>query len=149
MDTLIKQITFEETIPYWKILWGDVTIRKKSGILLLKEFDMTINDNENIVPIFFGAFYEDKIVGVNSGYSPVDNQYRSRGLYILPEYRRRGISQLLLKATQEQGRKENKNLFWSMPRKEALSVYQKFGFKKISEFSDREFGRNCFVIKTI
>lgn len=131
------------------MLWGeDVTIRRKSGILLLKGFDIMLNDNEDIVPTFFGAFDGDNIIGVNSGY-PIDNQYRSRGLYVLPEYRRQGVAQMLLYATQEQGRKEKKKILWSMPRKEALPAYLKFGFRKVSGFSDREFGQNCFVVKTI
>lgn len=147
MDLKINHLTFEEIKPYWKMLWGDVTIRRKSGILLLKGFDIMLNDNDDIVPTFFGAFDGDNIIGVNSGYAPVENQYRSRGLYVLPEYRRQGIAQMLLHATQEQGRKEKKNILWSMPRKEALPAYLKFSFKKISDFSDREFGENCFVLK--
>lgn len=145
----MKHITFEETVPYWKMLWENCTIRPKSGILLLDGFDKMMNDNEEIIPTFFGVFRDDRIVGVNSGYSPAAFQYRSRGLYVLPEYRRQGIAKELLKASEDQGRKENKNLLWSMPRREALPVYLKFGFKSVSNFFKGRFGENCFVIKTI
>jgi GNAT superfamily N-acetyltransferase len=149
MTSSVKEITFKEITPYWKMLWKDSVIRRKSGVLLLNGFDETMNSNEKVIPTFFGAFQNDKIVGVNSGYSPQEIQYRSRGLYVLPEYRRQGVAQQLLHATEGQGKREGKLLFWSMPRQEAINAYLKFGFKQVSKFYEMEYGRNCFVIKTI
>ena len=40
---------------------------------------------------------------------------------------------------------------WSLPRKSALSVYEKYGFIKTSDFFDErvEFGPNCYVKKEL
>ena len=148
MQVGIKKITFSEVIPFWKKLWyPKEDIQKRSGRLLIIGFERSIITNDNIKVTFFGAEVDGKIVGVNSGYSPNNFGYRSRGLYVLPEYRGNGIAQQLLQATEDQANKEYMVLLWSIPRKTALSTYQKFGFKKMSKFFEGEFGENCFVVK--
>jgi len=154
---VINKITYEDIYEYWKLLW-DYKFLPKSGVILfnLNERNGSIHENEDIEVSFFGAFINDKIVGVNSGFCPDSNQYRSRGLYVLPEYRRQGIAYELLKATEAQGKKEGKFLLWSVPRQSALSVYLKYGFKQASNFFEADWGipdfvkmNHCFVIKTI
>jgi GNAT superfamily N-acetyltransferase len=143
----IKEITFEETLPFWKELWYPKTdIQKRSG-RLLAGFNRSIITNDDIEVTFFGAEVDDKIVGVNSGYSPNDFSYRSRGLFVLPEYRHKGIAQRLLKATEENANKNCLVMIWSMPRITALKTYLNFGFVRISDFFDGEYGQNCFVVK--
>ncbi len=146
---MIKQITFEEIEPFWEILWPDFNIEKRSGRLLLFGFDHSIIVNDNIKVSYFGAEVDGKIVGVNSGFKPKPHEYRSRGLFVLPEYRKRGIAQRLFNATQAQGYVENAITLWSMPRRPALPAYLKFGFKVLSDFTKEEFGENCFVMKVI
>lgn len=146
----INKISYTEIKELWKKLWWD-DFYPKSGVILLdwEKRDLSIHENNNIEVSFFGAFKDGKIVGVNSGFCPYEFQYRSRGLYVSPEYRRQGIAIKLLDATQEQGRKEGKFLLWSVPRKEALPTYLKFGFLRISNFFNGKWGENCFVMKTI
>jgi len=140
----IREITFEEVLPLWKQLWYPKTdIQKRSGMLLLHRFERSIITNDEIEVTYFGYEVSGKIVGVNSGYS-IDG-YRSRGLFVLPEYRRQGISQKLFQATEDKAKK----ILWSIPRKESLGSYKKFGFKVVSEFFEGEYGKNCFVVKVI
>ena len=142
----IEKITFEEVLPLWKQLWYPKTdIQKRSGRLLLHKFDRSIITNDEIKVTYFGAEIDGKIVGVNSGYKL--NGYRSRGLYVLPEYRNRGVAQKLLKYTIHESQRLNMIYIWSIPRKSALNVYKKCGFKIISSFFKGEFGDNCFVWK--
>lgn len=144
----IKIITFDEILPLWRELWYPKRdIQKRSGRLLITGFDRSIITNDDIKVTYFGAELDNKIVGVNSGYSPNGFGYRSRGLYVLPEYRRRGIAQELLQSTEEQAHRENKPLLWSMPRRTALKAYKKFGFKVMSKFFKGEYGENCFAVK--
>jgi GNAT superfamily N-acetyltransferase len=146
----IRKITFEEVLSFWKQLWCPKNdIQKRSGTLLLFGFDKNIITDDNIEVTYFGVSINNKIVGVNSGFSPRPFEYRSRGLYVLPKYRKQGISQKLLRATEDEGKKKGYIILWSMPRKSALSAYLKFGFKILSEFYDGEFGKNCFVMKVI
>ena len=39
-------------------------------------------------PYFFGAYVDGKLAGVNSGHKTSETNFRSRGLYVLEEYRR-------------------------------------------------------------
>jgi GNAT superfamily N-acetyltransferase len=147
---MIKQISFEEILPIWIYhLWDgrETEIKPTNGLKFLGGYDKSI---ENNTPTFFGAFINDECVGVNSGHATNDYEYRSRGIYVMPEYRRQGISQELFKATEDQCKKENKKILWSMPRILSLQAYEKFGFSIVSDFfDDMEFGPNCFVVKIL
>jgi GNAT superfamily N-acetyltransferase len=146
----IKQITWEQILPIWRDhLWrGRKTeIRPTSGLKFLGGFDKSIEDN---IPTFFGAFIEGECVGVNSGHITNEQEYRSRGIYVIPNHRGKGISQDLLEAVERQVRAEKRITLWSMPRKLALPAYEKFGFSVVSDFFDEmEFGPNCFVVKLL
>lgn len=147
----IKEITFDEILPFWKILWShiDFDITPKHSRLLLKGLDERILINYNWKPTFFGVIEDDKIVGVNSGFKTDDIQYRSRGLFVITEFRMKGIATQLLQSTYNQAKKEDCKILWSYPRLEALNVYLKFGFQKVSCFEENEFGTNCYVIKRV
>jgi GNAT superfamily N-acetyltransferase len=90
--------------------------------------ERTFSDNISD-PIYYGAVMGDRIVGVNSVHH-IDDTVRSRGLWVNPEYRNRGIGQNLLKHAITLA---GDSVIWSFPRSEALSVYQKAGFKVCSE----------------
>lgn len=148
---IIKNITFDEILPVWRDhLWkGRISdIKPTNGCKFLGGYDKDIEKN---TPTFFGVFQDDKLVGVNSGHITNEFEYRSRGIYVFPEYRRQGISQLLFEATERQSKIENRHTFWSMPRMSVLDAYIKFGFSVVSkEFNDKvEFGPNCFVVKLL
>lgn len=150
MEISTRLLTFEEVVPFWKKLWyPKVDIQKRSGRLLLFGFDRNIIIDDTIEVTYFGAEADGKIVGVNSGFSPKPLEYRSRGLYVLPEYRIKGISQILLQATENKAIEERHITLWSLPRITAIEAYRKFGFKILSDFFDGEYGKNCFVIKVI
>lgn len=112
------------------------------------EFDMDIFKYD---PSFFGVFHNGRIIGVNSGHRTKDNIYRSRGIWVDPESRKKGISQLLFDATEKQAIKEGCNMIWSIPRESALPAYTKFGFETIGNFFDEgmEFGPNIYVKKEL
>jgi GNAT superfamily N-acetyltransferase len=146
---MIKKISFSEVLPMWRdYLWTGrkSAIKPTNGIIFMGGFDKEIERN---TPTFFGAFVDGKCVGVNSGFSTGVKQYRSRGLYVYPEYRHRRIAKYLLTEVQEQALLEGSDMMWSMPRESALGVYLRFGFCKKSKFFDKnvEFGPNCFVAK--
>jgi len=147
---MIKKISFSEVLPIWRDhLWPGrkSEIKPTNGIKFMGGFDKEIEKN---IPTFFGTFDGKKLIGVNSGHATNDYEYRSRGIYIFPEYRRQGISKHLFRAVELQAIKEKKNTLWSMPRASSLEAYIKFGFSVVSEeFNDMEFGPNCFVFKDL
>tara|TARA_B100002019_G_C21194099_1_gene560421 strand:+ start:230 stop:679 length:450 start_codon:yes stop_codon:yes gene_type:complete len=149
---MIEKSTFEIILPYWiNDLWPGrkSKIEPLSHMTYLGGFDESIY--EKYTPSFFIAIEDDKIVGVNSGHRTSTTSFRSRGIWVDPNYRNRGISQKLFTAIKETAIKENCDKIWSAPRKSSLSVYENFGFIRTSDFFDKnmEFGPNCYVLMEI
>src|SRR5210317_1798640 len=63
---------------------------------------------------FWGAFLDNKLVGVNSGHRTTIEQYRSRGIWVDPEYRKRGVAQMLFLMTAHQAKVEGCEMLWSI-----------------------------------
>ena len=98
-----------------------------------------------------GACYIQR--GVNSGHlTPNDKGtkeplwYRSRGLFVLPEWRKKGLGQLLLQRTIKEAIDKGCSHIWSYPNESAISVYLNVGFTQESDFQEAEYGQNCYVL---
>lgn len=140
----IKKITWEEILPLWEKLHPNRKHSKYSKMVYDKQIKFNIPENELDIN-FFGAFIKDKLCGVNSSHLTPNNLYRSRGLYVLPEFRNKGIGQTLLETTIK-----NVNLnIWSYPRKEALPVYLRSGYIKTTDWEIGGYGTNCYVLKEL
>ena len=95
------------------------------------EYDMKIFEYK---PTFFGVYSKSDLVGVNSGHRTKDNLYRSRGIWVSPNFRKTGVSQILFDMTESQAKIEGCDTIWSIPRKSALPAYTKFGFQTVGNF---------------
>lgn len=141
---MIKEISFKEICELWDHLHPGRDHKRFSTMCLFKHsewFKVT-----EVQSHYFGYYIDNKLVGVNSGHTTVFASFRSRGLYVSPEYRNQSIGLKLLKHTIEVGRNlYSADIVWSYPRKEALNVYEKAGFKKISDFEQGDYGINCYV----
>tara|TARA_B100000900_G_scaffold266386_1_gene227300 strand:+ start:4499 stop:4963 length:465 start_codon:yes stop_codon:yes gene_type:complete len=99
---------------------------------------------------FFGAVVgHNQIIGVNSGHRTTEGHYRSRGIWVNPENRRLGISQLLFEATKNQAITEGCNMIWSIPRKIALPAYTKFGFETVGDYIKTETSESNIYVKLL
>lgn len=130
-------ISFEEILPIWKnFLWPirSSAIEPVSCIQLFGEKDYSIL---NAIPTFFAVRISGKIVGVNSGFKTSPTLFRSRGIFVFPEYRKLGISTLLFDAVCNQAKLEGCSTVWSMPRLSAVGAYHRFGFKTVSNIENR------------
>jgi GNAT superfamily N-acetyltransferase len=147
--TMILQIDFSTIYHYWSsFLWPDrqSKIEPTSAMRFLGQYDLKNLDYE---PTFIAYVVDDNIAGVNSGHKCMDNGYRSRGLYVLPEHRGKGIAVKLLQATIDQGMKENCNYVWSYPRHNSWTSYAKAGFELASNWSAGETGINAYCKKEL
>ena len=152
--------TFKDIYEIWdKELWPDRVSKIESRSALLWDSDLwlswgnvRITKNRKSIwkftPTFFCIKDQHDIVGVNSGFKTEQKIYRSRGLWVNPDHRGRGLSTLLLESTKEQAKNEGCSFVWTMPRKSALPAYEKVGFSKIGDWMDKgvEFGPNCLAI---
>jgi len=138
-----KRITFDDILLIWSThLWPDreSAIEEVSAMTWPFEgspdpIDMRIFDYK---PTFWGAYIDNKLVGVNSGHRTTTNHYRSRGIWVDPTYRARGIAQMLFAMTEHQAILERCEIIWSIPRKTALSSYTKFGFETVGGYMETE-----------
>ena len=95
-------------------------------------------------------FSKQKLIGVNSGHRSSEVEYRSRGIWVDPSFRKTGVSQLLFDMTQDQAMSEGCDMMWSIPRKTALPAYTKFGFMTVGDYFETETSdANIYVIKRI
>jgi GNAT superfamily N-acetyltransferase len=136
---MLVKLNWKEIHNIWKTyLWPNRSsaIESTSAMCLLNGYDLA---NMQSTPTFYGYIINDFVIGVNSGHAcPNQNNYRSRGLWVDPDYRGRGIAQQLLTATINQGLTERYNQIWSYPRQSSWRTYQAVGFKLLSAWKPSE-----------
>ena len=146
----IKRVEFKDIYPIWKDkLWkGRVSkIEESNSIDYLGSYNPEILKNKAIC---FACFIEKKIVGVNTLLPTSNNFCRSRGFYINPEQRLKGLGRKIMQKTLQHATELKFKYIWSLPRKNSLLFYLKFGFKQTTKFDNQyEFGPNCFILKKI
>lgn len=147
---MIVETNFETILPIWRqYLWPDR--EKINPVSHMHYLDMDKSMVPEIYkPIFLAYMIDGKIIGVNSGHSNSVEHYRSRGLYVNPEFRHRGIATKLLLRTIDQARIEGRHGCWSLPRKESIGAYLGAGFEISSDYFKTETSdNNCYVIKKL
>jgi GNAT superfamily N-acetyltransferase len=135
---MIKSLFWEEILPIWKTqLWPNriSLIEPNSAMCYKSGYDMY---NMSTTPTFFGYYINDILAGVNSGHSCSNGEYRSRGLWVFPEYRNKGIGKQLLLATIEQAKHEQADFIWSFPKRTSSKTYQSAGFVISSDWEPSE-----------
>ena len=151
----IIRLTFEQISDIWKEhLWPNrqSPIETHSAMTwpyegIPEEYDMKVFEYP---ATFYGVISDYKIVGVNSGHRTTNHQYRSRGIWVDPDHRRKGVSQILFEATKDQAIGEGCRMIWSIPRKTALKAYTKFGFMTVGDFFNTETSdANIYVLKRL
>ncbi len=143
----IKKITWEQTRDIWKMHMPNMSIEPTSAMTFPKSLEyISVGDekhleqidtydlqNQRFTPTFWGAFHNERLVGVNSGHMTLYNLYRSRGLYVEEEYRGYAIGQKLLLKTISQGYFEKAFGVWSYPNYKAWMTYHHTEFTLTSE----------------
>ena len=141
---MIITIPFEEIYSIWNTqLWPNrqSAIETHSAMNFLGGYDI---QNMVSTPTFFAYKSDNKIVGVNSGHLCHDNSYRSRGLFVFPEYRKQGIGKILLVATIDKGINEGANYIWSYPKQSSWPTYEASGFTLASVWETSELDVNAY-----
>lgn len=139
---MIYEVSEETIKAFWKEhLWTNIEIRPSSSIVYgTYPYEYNLNYHKT-KKIFLGLFEGEELVGVNSLHR-TDDEFRSRGLVVLPKCRGKGYGKRLLLETI----KLSNGKVWSMPKRSALQTYLSVGFVKTSEFFETETSEaNCFV----
>lgn len=152
-DTLsaVKQITFQEILPIWRDqLWPNRVSKIETHSAMTWPYthiNQSYDMNAFSYPVtFFGIYDQENLIAVNSGHLTTQTEYRSRGLWVDPDYRGNKLAQTILLATIDQAKQENAKMIWSIPRLSALPAYERVGFKTVGEIVDEgvEFGPNIY-----
>ena len=150
----IERLTFEQIFDVWNDkLWPDRQSPIETHSAMTWPFEGSPQPIDmNIftyTPTFWGMFIDNKLVGVNSGHKTSDTQYRSRGIWVDPEYRGNGLAQYLFTITEHRAILEKCNMIWSIPRKTALSSYTNYGFDTVGDFIKTETSEANIYVKKI
>ena len=130
---MIIHITFAEIKPIWENqLWpGRKDIEPVSAMLYLKGYSMK---HFELPAAYFGIYDNEQLIAVNSGHMCADMSFRSRGLWVHPDHRKRGLGVQLLQKTITTGSKMNCTFCWSLPRQTSWPVYERAGFSLTSDW---------------
>jgi GNAT superfamily N-acetyltransferase len=102
----------------------------------------------NNYPSFFGLYIDDILVGVNSGHKTGDS-YRSRGLYVFPDYRGNSFGKQLLDRTVKQAVAEESTFCWSLPRFTSFNTYASANFEQFGDwFGTETSDKNAYATVT-
>lgn len=138
-----KNITFEQVSTKWDILWPGRNHPRFSSMTYQSGSDKNIKK----YPVtYLGVFYNDELIGVNSGHKTSDTYYRSRGLWVDPKHRGMGVAKQLLEDTLTQAMEEKCRYVWTCPRKGSEYAYLSVGFKIVSEWKEMDYGLNAYAI---
>ena len=145
---MIEYITFLDIQEIWKKhLWPNRKEILPMSNMRYEAIPYT-SISKKYTPTFFAYIVDGEIAGVNSGHCSSRFHYRSRGLFVFPQYRKKGIGTKLLKHACYLGRNAEMVYCWSLPRKVALETYLNAGFEQTSKFFETETSeQNCYVIK--
>lgn len=136
---MLVNIDYSTITEIWRTdLWPDRTssIEPASALCYLTgKYNLA---NIEFTPTFFAYMVDGRIAGVNSGHKTINSGYRSRGLYVYPEFRGQGIGIKLLEATVVQAKQEHSVFVWSLPRRSSWRTYQRVGFKLDTEWQQSE-----------
>ena len=141
-DYIIKQITAEETWPV-----RHPVLRKGRPLE-----DVYMEADEKPTTFHVGIFHKNTIIGVASFMEDSKpqfsgKQHRLRGMAVLPEYRRRGIAELLLNKGEEILKERDCTVLWFNARIVAVSFYKNLGYKTIGPEFDIPLIGSHFLMK--
>jgi phosphoribosylformimino-5-aminoimidazole carboxamide ribotide isomerase len=120
MEIPKSEIKIEQITPY-------LTHKLRRDVLYpeLKIFEMEMD--EDIDGIHFGAFYENKLVGVVSLFNKGES-YQFRKLAVDPEYQQNGIGTSILNYITEYVQQNGGTTIWCNARLSAIGFYLKANF---------------------
>ena len=90
-----------------------------------KLYEMELNEDQE--GIHFGAFTDNKLVGIISLFRS-DKSFQFRKLAVSPEYQKMGIGNALLQRVEEFAESEGGTLIWCNARVSAIGFYMKAGY---------------------
>src|ERR1051325_6608215 len=90
-----------------------------------KLYEMELDEDQS--GIHFGAFTDDKLVGIISLFQ-TEQSFQFRKLAVLSDYQKMGVGNALLQRVEEFAKSENGTVIWCNARVSAIGFYMKAGY---------------------
>ena len=154
MQYTLKTVSFDTILPIWEQnLWSSRESAIKTHSSMTWPFDNDVEYDMEIYKYpatYWALLVDDKIIGVNSGHKTSDTQYRSRGLWVDEKFRKKGLAQIILTASEQYAKQQKCKMIWTVPRKTALVAYTKCGFNTVGNYFRTETSEaNIYAYKHI
>lgn len=147
MNYQIKKIDYVTILPAWEKLWPGREHSAHSSMRMLGGHGPEIRDTYKWTG--FGVYDGKRLVGVNAGHKSSQFDYRTRGLWVDPDYRGQGVAQQLFEKLEEQAKYEGSRWLWSFPRLPSLPAYMNAGYIPYGETEHAEFEQNVRAKKDL
>ena len=142
---------FEEILPSWRDhLWPErqSPIEPISWLNHRAEVDSSVPSHAE--PIFFVMKdLHGKTCAVVSGHKTDPFMFRSRGLWVHPDWREKGVGTVIMRALENEARSLGSKVIWTMPRQSAAHFYEKNGFSLEKQIEGFEFGPHWLALKSL
>lgn len=146
-DLILVEIDFGTIYEIWsKLLWPNRQSQIEPLSAISDDLSIDINILKN--KAYYIAYKSgDKIVGVLSGHPTGDSSYRLRGLYVIEEFRNKGLATLLMQKQIEHAKELDMKCVWLMGRVAREPLYAALGFEVVCRTEKFEFGPHYLMKK--
>ena len=144
----IRPANFDSVLPIWRDkLWPgrNSKIEATSHIAYAGGFDADLADAK--AHFWRAETPSGEVVGVISGFATSLTMFRSRGIWVDPLWRKRGLGRSLLQAVHSHARDNGYARIWTMPRLSAWPFYQACGYRISRETDEFEFGPHYIAVR--
>ena len=147
MQCAISKSDFKTIFPIWrKYLWPKrvEVIEETSALLFHAGIDMDYRTSE---VFFMKAEVNGQIIGVCSGQRTGFKEFRSRGLWVSENFRKKGIGSKLFFAVEKEVQKRGCSDLWTLSRHSSEKFYCSMGMKNFGKTHKFEYGPHFWMSK--
>lgn len=149
MPYIVSETDFKTVFRFWRnCLWPHrrEPIEPTSALLFKKGIDMDYQSAE----VFFKKIeLKGLIVGVCSGQRTSFKEFRSRGLWVSPRFRRKKIGTKLFQSIEKEAQKRDGSRLWTLARYSSKHFYLSMEMKESGRTSEFEYGPHFWMFKRI
>ena len=149
MEYALSKSDFKDIFPIWRNrLWPEriEPIKKTSALLFKEGIDMNYKSSE---VFFIKAEVNKQIIGVCSGQRTGSKEFRSRGLWVSEDFRKKRIGSGLFFAVEKETKKRNCSYLWTLARHSSEKFYRSVGMKNCGKTDKFEYGPHFWMNKSL
>ena len=149
MQYALLKSDFKTIYPIWRnYLWPErVEPIKATSALLFKE---GIDMNHRSKEVFFIKMeVAGKVIGACSGQRTGPGEFRSRGLWVSEDFRKKGIGSKLFFEVEREAQKRGCSNLWTLSRHSSEGFYCSVGMKNLGKTDKFEYGPHFWMYKAL